>query len=384
MARPAALPAARFTSGEDFLALAGDADLVYFLCNVGDADAQVVLLPREPGSGFRRAIVVDAGRAGKVPALIDELIGRGVIAPDQDPAAEGSIPLVVASHPHDDHIAGMAELIDRYRATRRVAEFWDPGYWHTIDAFHDTMAAIARQSQIVYAQPTSGFRRWIGSAAITVLSPSVQLRNRFDTYGTELNDSSISLRIEAPAIRVVRDANGQRVVRPDASRLVLGADAQTLSWSYVLTDFPYLAVPTTDQGRLLDVGSGVDVLRANVFKVSHHGSKHGVNLELVERMRPDLTLISSVPEKGHYGFPHDVAQSLIREALESTTSGQSRSADAGLRIFYTADRDDASPSKALGTIGVVLRRGDAEVWRFGDRPGDRVNLDRGRRWLGVA
>jgi hypothetical protein len=276
----------------------------------------------------------------------------------------------------------MADLIDAYPGGR-IAEFWDPGYWHTIDAYHDTMAAIARQSQIVYAQPTSGFRRWIGSAAITVLSPSVQLRNRFDTYGTELNDSSISLRIEAPAIRVIRDAAGQRMVRPRASRLVLGADAQTLSWSYVLTDFPYLAASTTEQARLLDVGSGLDVLRANVLKVSHHGSKHGVNLELVERMQPDLTLISSVPEQGQYGFPHDVAQELIREALESTTSGHGRTPDAGLSIFYTSDRDDAQPSKALGTIGVVLRQGEWQMWRFGDRPGDRVRLANGRRWLGL-
>ena len=382
MARPTALPAARLSTGESFLADTNNADLVYFLCNVGDADAQLVLLPKSPTSGFRRAVVVDAGKVDKLPPLIDDLIGAGLIAPDGHADAPGSIPLIVATHPHDDHLAGMAELIDAYPGGR-IAEFWDPGYWHTIDAYHDTMAAIGRQSQIVYAQPTSGFRRWIGSAAITVLSPSVQLRNRFDTYGTELNDSSISLRIEAPAIRVIRDATGQRMVRPDASRLVLGADAQTLSWSYVLTDFPYLAASATVQARLLDVGSGLDVLRANVLKVSHHGSKHGVNLELVERMKPDLTLISSVPGPGQYGFPHDVAQALIREALEATTSGQSRSPDAGLSIFYTADRDDAQPSRALGTIGVVLRQGDWRLWRFGDRPSDRVNLANGRRWLGL-
>lgn len=383
MTRPVALPAARLSTGEDFLASTDDADLVYFLCNVGDADAQVVLLPKSPTSGFRRAVVVDAGKPGKLPALIDDLITAGVVAPDNHPDTAGSLALLVATHPHKDHIEGMADLIDTYRGGR-IAEFWDPGYWHTIDAFHDTMAAIGRQAQIVYAQPTSGFRRWIGSAAITVLSPSVQLRNRFDTYGTELNDSSISLRIEAPAIRVIRDETGQRMVRPKASRLVLGADAQTLSWSYVLTDFPYLAASATEQARLLDVGSGVDVLRANVLKVSHHGSKHGVNLELVERMKPDLTLISSVPEAGQYGFPHEVAQAVIREALEATTSGQPRSLDAGLSIFYTADRDDAQPSHALGTMGVVLRQGDWQLWRFGDRPGDHVNLAKGRRWLGVA
>lgn len=379
MARPKPLPAARLAAA-DFVTASADADLVYFLCNVGDADAQLVLLPPSPTTGFRQAVVVDAGRLGKVPPLIRSLISAGVVAPD-GPGARGSIALIVATHPHSDHVDGMAELLDAFAVDERIAEFWDPGYWHTIPSFHDMMAAIARQAHIVYAQPTSGFRRWIGTSAVTVLSPSVQLRNRFDTYGTEINDSSISIRIEAPATRVTRDATGQRLVRQRSSRLVLGADAQTLSWSFVLSDFPYLSVPVSEQGRLLDVGSGVDVLRADLLKVSHHGSKHGVNLELVERMAPGLTLISSVPERGSYGFPHTVAQELIREALQATTKGTTqRSDDADLNLFYTADKDDASPSRPLGSIGVLLRKGEWSLWRFGDRPSDRIDLAKAQRW----
>jgi hypothetical protein len=378
MARPVALAANKLIS-DNFLAATNDADLVYFLCNVGDADAQLVLLPKSPTSGFRRVVVVDAGKPNKLPPLLNDLIAAGLVAPAGHADFAGSIALVVGTHPHKDHFEGMAQFIDAF-PDGRIAEFWDPGYWHTIDSYHDAMAAVGKQGQIIYAQPTSGFRRWIGNAAITVLSPSVQLRNRFDTYGTELNDSSISLRIEAPAIRVIRDETGQRMVRPKSSRLVLGADAQTLSWSFVLTDFPYLAASTTEQAKMLDVGSGMDALRANVLKVSHHGSKHGVNLELVERMDPDVTLISSVPEAGSYGFPHDVAQSLIREALESTTSGQARTPDAGLRLFYTADMDDANPATPAGSIGVVLRKGEPTLWRFGDRPDQQIDLTQARRW----
>ena len=380
MARPAALASARFQA-DNFVASTTGADLIYFLCNVGDADAQVVLLPVSPDTGFRQVVVVDVGRTKKVPALIRSLIDAGLVAPD-GPSAVGSIPLIVATHPHDDHVSGMEQLIDAFPGGR-IAEFWDPGYWHTIAAYHGMLAAIGRQSQIVYAQPTSGFRRWIGQTAVTVLSPSVQLRNRFDTYGTEINDASISLRIEAPAIRVIRDPTGQRLVRPESSRLILGADAQTLSWSYVLSEFPYLSVPTTEQGRLLDVGSGVDVLDATVLKVSHHGSKHGVNLELVERMHPKLTLISSVPSGGSHGFPHTVAQELIREALEKMAGGNitTRSSDADLNILYTADSDDAAQPNALGTIAVVLRKGTWTAWRFGDTPGRSINFANARRWL---
>ena len=75
---------------------------------------------------------------------------------------------------------------------------------------------------------------------------------------------------------------------------------------------------------------------------------------------PALTLVSSVPGPGKYGFPHTVAQELIREALQATAGSNSavtRSDDADLNLFYTADTDDGNPAKPLGTIGVLLTKG---------------------------
>jgi len=146
---------------------------------------------------------------------------------------------VVAGHDHD-HIAGMSELFGRFGAA--IAEFWEPGFFHTIPTYTKMMNAVAAHSHIVYTQPTSGMQRWFGQVGITVMSPSIQLRNRYDTYGVDINDSSISLRLEYPASRVVIKPNGQRNYAPNvnAARLVLGADAQTLSWSYVFADFPFL------------------------------------------------------------------------------------------------------------------------------------------------
>ena len=88
MAVPAALPANRFAA-DDFVAATADSDLVYFLCNVGDADAQLVLLPASPVSGFRRVVVVDAGKPDKLPPLINALIAAGIVAPDGHPEAAG-------------------------------------------------------------------------------------------------------------------------------------------------------------------------------------------------------------------------------------------------------------------------------------------------------
>lgn len=377
MALPAPLPTARLQA-DDFLASLADDDLVYFLCNVGDADAQLVLTPHDPNLPGRRAIIVDAGMSAKLPALIGELNARALL-PLGGGGGLGAIALLVATHPHSDHIRGMERLLNDFGD--EIQEFWDPGYYHTTANYHDMMAAIEVLQNLAYAQPSSGLRRWLGRVAVTVLSPSIQLRNRFDTYGTEINDSSISLRIEYPASRVVQRNDDRSLV--DSGRttaIVLGADAQTLSWSYALTDFPRLHSSNSAAAQAIGAARGGDPLRGQILKVSHHGSKRGVNLELVERIAPLLTLVSSARESPRYNFPHTIAQEIVREAQQPTAStGAVRTDDHELGIFYTCDVDDAD--QEAGSIAVVLPlTGRTRVWRFGDGSGDAIDLTNGRRW----
>ena len=382
MAQPVPIPADRFELPQDdaakFLGRVRPQDLVYFLCNVGDADAQVVLLPENPQTNKRQALVVDAGRRDKIPALINGLATEGLLPSNGGGLEPGAIALVVATHPHLDHIAGIPEVLRSFRSA--ISEFWDPGYFHTLPAYHEMMTAIEESPSLVYAQPTSGLRRWIGNVQVTVLSPSIGLRNRFDTYGIEINDSSISMRLEFPAARVIElDDERNYVTQRRTQSLILGADAQTLSWSYASTDFPYLHASHSAVAKALKMATGSDPLRANVLKISHHGSKHGVNLELVERIAPNVTLVSSVAGGGAYRFPHTIAQELIREGLERTTStGVAHKPDYELGLFYTSDVDDAGDD--LGTIAIVMGSQQWEMWRFGDDRDDDVDLGGGRRW----
>lgn len=381
MTAPVAIAAGRHEVG-GFVDAIEPFHLVYFLLNVGDGDAQVVLLPEEP-SGRRRLLVVDVARTTKTIALIDALEAHGFIAPAPVDGEEpdGSLALVVATHPHADHIGGMPELLSTQRT--RLGEFWDPGYFHTSQRYHQMMTEVEANSRLGYAQPTAGFRRWIGSALVTVLSPAVGLRNRFDTYGTEVNDSSISLRLEFPAARVVhRGAERELVAQPRTMALILGADAQTLSWSYVLTDFPELHAHANAAAKAIRAATGADPLAAKVLKVAHHASKHGINLELVERINPALTLVSSTADGERFHFPHSVAQELLREARDPLAgSGSERTrSDPDLGIFYTSDRDDAGAR--LGSMAVVMGRGVATLWRFGDDTDDTVDLSAARRFTG--
>ena len=247
------------------------------------------------------------------------------------------------------------------------------------------MAAI-EDARIPHCEPTAGMVRYVGGLKITVLAPSVRLRTAYDTYGVDCNDASIVLKVEFPAVRIsTAEVDGHQKRRDlrlgDPWSIILGADAQTRSWSHVTADFaPLHRGHDADVYRAVRKAYGRDDLSAQILKVSHHASKHGINIELIERMHPRVSLISSVGGGGRYGFPHALATQAIAEALSpSTRAGNAQPADADLGIHYTGGlTDDGRP---LGSIALMVPAkvgGKLRMWRFGDGPRDALDLAAGR------
>ncbi|HEX8004443.1 MAG TPA: MBL fold metallo-hydrolase [Mycobacteriales bacterium] len=374
------LPAESFKKA-DFAKSIGPDALVYFLLNVGDGDTQLLLLPATK-EGYRRAIVVDCATTGKLPPLVTALVEAGLLA--EPPPGRPLFDVVVATHPHADHIGGLPEFMKKYGAA--VGELWEPGYWHTVGAYSDLMGVLEDLENagvgVRHAQPTSGYTRFMGQVEVMVLTPAIRLRNRFDTFGVDINNSSITLRLTFPASRVMQRPGAREYVRTKPMRLLLGADAQTLSWAHAMDDFPELHPERSKAMRALRMAYGNAPLKANVFKVPHHLSKHGLNLELVEQIAPGLSLVSSVAGGGKYNFPHAVAQEALREGLQRTTSGRSkRKSDCELGIHYTGAKD--SEGRPLGSMAVVMEPGKRpRLWRFGDEFEEPVDLGAARRWAG--
>jgi hypothetical protein len=352
--------------------------MIYFLLNVADGDTQLILLPCEDDR-TRRAVVVDVATTRKLPALLDSLAETPIL-PER--RTNDLFAVVVGTHPHDDHIGGMPEFMERF--ADMVSEYWEPGYYHPTAAFVETMHILERNPKIQRTQPTSGMTRFIDKVKLTALAPGIGLRSRFDSYGTAINDASIAVKIEFPIARVVQKGKNRGYLRVrDPWSLILGADAQTTSWGHVSLDFPQLhAAERSSVYKELRKAMGVDALRAQVFKVPHHASKHGVNLELVERIAPNLALISSTGGRGKYNFPHLLAVEAVREGMQpSTGGGKKRLADYELGIHYTSAVDSGrSPLGSMALIVPPKRGSPLQLWRFGDEPGEPVRLETAREF----
>src|SRR4029450_10908330 len=178
---------------------------------------------------------------------------------------------------------------------------------------------------IPHCEPAAGMVRYLGGVKITVLAPSVRLRTAYDTYGVDCNDASIVLKIEFPAVRIsTGEVDGHEKRRdlklPDPWSIILGADAQTRSWANVTAEFAQLTRGADGEVfRALRKAAGRDDLAAHILKVSHHASKHGINIELIERVHPRISLISSVGGGGRYGFPHALVNPPHAPALSAYT-----------------------------------------------------------------
>ena len=120
-----------------------------------------------------------------------------------------------------------------------------------------------------------------------------------------------------------------------------------------MTDFAELRPSDSPAAKALRMALGADPLRAQVFKVPHHASKHGVNLELVELIKPSTEPDLVGGRRRRYNFPHTVAQESVREALEAIAStGAAHRPDHELGIHYTSasDSDGGHSARSRSSI----------------------------------
>lgn len=223
---------------------------VHFL-DVGQGDCALV----QCGG---KNLLIDAGEAGNQETILSYL----------DSLSVNRLDLVIASHPHSDHIGSMAQVLNGIDSVGTVlmphlAEDMIP----TTRTYERLLTAVEERAEdAVIVSPKETYR--LGDAVIRILGP-VEEHN-------DLNDCSIVCMVEFGGI----------------SFLFTG-DAETPSEADILQ-------------------LGVD-LNATVLKLGHHGSDTSTSQEFLDAADPTYGVISC-GEGNKYGHPNTSTLEKLQEA----------------------------------------------------------------------
>jgi competence protein ComEC len=290
-------------------------DLKVHFVNVNHGDSTILELPdlvSETGDRTVRLGVVDFGAKTAadralardyMQALVD--FRRG-----DDDALDYQIEFACVTHPHNDHYGGLNRFMEVFadpdsEGANRVKRFWDCGFRTNAVTYNRALNGIASNPHVTFTRVAAGSEFQFGEVLVQILAPSVDLRNRFDTFGVDRNNASIVLRVR------YRD-----------SRIILAGDAEFASWGKVTEEFPR-AEPITlyeDALGLSERDEASDQLKCDLLKLAHHGSKHGTSLEYLERLDPNRIVIPAGDDAWYLAhkpgwlnmFPHPLVSQTLQ------------------------------------------------------------------------
>ncbi len=209
---------------------------VHFI-DVGQADSTFI----ELGNG--QTMLIDAGRSGDASTIISYIRNLQY----------SSIDFVVATHPHDDHIGGMADVLNSFE----IGKMYMPKQAHTISAFDNMLDVIENKNIELYTAKAGVNITTSGIISIDIIAPLA------DSYSNINNCSAIV-----------------KVTYGKTAMLFTGDSEQEI------------------EAQLLN--SGLD---ADVLKVGHHGSHSSSSKSFIQAVSPEIAVIS-VGEGNSYGHPH--------------------------------------------------------------------------------
>lgn len=344
-------------------------DLVIHVLNVGFGDNIVIEFPVDE-TGKREYGVVDCCDGEKTEKYLDKLT--------KDAPQKPNLAFVCATHPHGDHIRGIRRLLTH--PDYQPLEFWDSGFRHKSKTYRKILEALVDKG-IRMVRVSSGMEWYFGRVRITALSPSVALRNRYASYGVDMNNASIVLRLEhhRDDVLLIRSEEYKGKVSLEAERkagrsvVILAGDAEFDSWAHVTQEYPKRERASEHDPLVKKM---VNYLSCSVIKVSHHGSMHSAPLDVYEKMKPEVAIISTKQKESTKEFatgevtrgmfPHESATIALEESEAKilTTDGSYES-----QLVNGEERDQSMAHP--GTIVVVVPPGGTPRYmKLHDAAGD--------------
>lgn len=209
---------------------------VHFI-DVGQADSILI-------ESRGQILLMDAGNHDDGKKVINYIKERGI----------ERIDYVIASHPHEDHIGGLDDVIDKFD----VGKIFFTDYVLPSTSFENLLATIKKKKlQIVI--PSVGDEYALGNASFMFVAPVKK------DYGSKVNNYSLGIKLTDRENTFLLTSDAEEVAEMDMAE------------------------------------SGMDIT-ADVLKVNHHGSITSSTEVFIEAVKPSYAVIS-VGKDNPYGNP---------------------------------------------------------------------------------
>lgn len=233
--------------------VSGSAEAQVYFIDVGQGDSELIRLK---DSGID--ILIDAGTRSTKQELADYLKELGV----------EDIDILIGTHPHEDHIGGMAKIIEEFPIGTLYLPETSEEMTPTTKTYESLLDAVEKMDVTMRTASAGDVLLEQGNTSFKVLSPS-------HTDYDNLNDYSIVTRLKVG----------------DTAFLFQG-DAET---------------PVEEE--ILDSGADVS---CDVIKLGHHGSSTSSSRAYLEAANPSAAVISC-GVGNEYGHPHRETMDLLEK-----------------------------------------------------------------------
>ncbi|MAF14289.1 MAG: hypothetical protein CMI53_05385 [Parcubacteria group bacterium] len=214
-------------------------DLKFYVFDIGQGDAMLIRTPSHHN------ILIDGGPDNSVVYKLGEYL----------PFYDRTIDLMILSHPHTDHLAGLNEVLARYK----VKHILTTGIFYK-SAFYAAWLNSILEKNIFMEIVTKSKKIFLGETELNIILPN---QNYINQEIKNLNNASIVIKLNFAS-----------------TSIMLTGDYE-------------------DEESLV----GVHDLNADILKVGHHGSHNANSFEFLSAVNPAYATISSGVDN-KFGHPH--------------------------------------------------------------------------------
>ena len=271
---------------------ASGGELTIRILDVGPINGDSILISSPAG----KTVLIDAGDTTKGKAVVEALKRNNIQQLDY----------FIATHPHPDHIGGATEVFRAVKVLNVIDNGQPPsvppqpaapakqkqapakpqqpanrrsGKSTSLTQFYDDYKAAVSSSGAQYQAAKPGTKLDLGGGALlTILAPSEPLftKDKMSTGGNEANANSIVARLDYGSFS-----------------MLLAGDAEEQTEHRLLT-------------KELE-------LQTKVLKVSHHGSKYATSKDFLNRVKPEVAIVSC-GAWNRYGHPSQAVLDRLKAA----------------------------------------------------------------------